>query len=126
MISGMPLIAAASGGHGDSVGVLGDVVVVLAVCVAFGLLALRLGQSVLVGYVLAGVLVGGPSSLGIVEDIQSFSFMGEVGIALLLFTVGLDLSFDKVRKFGRTALIAGTAQVATTTLVAGGVALAFD
>jgi CPA2 family monovalent cation:H+ antiporter-2 len=125
MIGAMPLIAAASGGHHESVGVLGDVVVVLAVCVIFGLIAQRLGQSVLVGYVLAGVLVGGPSSLGIVDDIQSFSFMGEVGIALLLFTVGLDLSFDKVRKFGRTALIAGTAQVTTTTVVAGGVALAF-
>lgn len=118
-------IFAASASHGDSIGVLGDVVVVLAMCVAFGLIAQRLGQSVLVGYVLAGVLVGGPSSLGIVDDIESFSFMGEVGIALLLFTVGLDLSFDKVRKFGRTALIAGTAQVASTTLVAGGVTMAF-
>ena len=67
----------------------------------------RLGQSVLLGYLLAGVLLGGPGSTGVIDDIESFSFMGEVGIALLLFTVGLDLPIAKVRRFGRTALVAG-------------------
>lgn len=124
MISGLPLVAA--GAHsGGSVEILVDVAIVLAMCVVFGLIARRLGQSVLVGYLLAGVLLGGPSSLGIVEDIGSFSFMGEVGIALLLFTVGLDLPFEKVRKFGRTALVAGGFQVVLTTLVAAAASVAF-
>ena len=101
-----------------------DIIIVLATCVAFGLVARRLGQSVLVGYLLAGVVLAGPSSLGIVDDISSFSFMGEVGVALLLFTVGLDLPLDKVRKFGGTALVAGSIQVVLTTAVTAAVALA--
>lgn len=108
-----------------SINVLVDLVIVLAACVVFGLIAQRLGQSVLVGYLLAGVVVGGPSSLGIVEDIESFSFMGEVGVALLLFTVGLDLPIDKVRKFGSTALVAGTLQCAFTAAAAMAIAMAF-
>jgi CPA2 family monovalent cation:H+ antiporter-2 len=117
-------LLAAGAAPSGSVDVLTDVVIVLGLCVVFGLIAERLGQSVLVGYLLAGVVVGGPSSLGIVDDIASFSFMGEVGIALLLFTVGLDLPLEKVRKFGGTALVAGSLQVALTTVAAGGVAIA--
>jgi CPA2 family monovalent cation:H+ antiporter-2 len=116
------LVAAAAAPSG-SIEVLVDVVIVLALCVAFGLAAQRLGQSVLVGYLLAGVVAGGPSSLGIVDDIDSFSFMGEVGVALLLFTVGLDLPFHKVRRFGRTALVAGTLQVVLTAAAAAAVAM---
>ncbi|MCW2920818.1 MAG: cPA2 [Thermoleophilia bacterium] len=117
-------LVAASTAPTGSVEVLTDVVMVLGLCVVFGLIAERLGQSVLVGYLLAGVAVGGPSSLGLVDDIQSFSFMGEVGIALLLFTVGLDLPLEKVRKFGSTALVAGSLQVVLTTIAAGAVAVA--
>jgi CPA2 family monovalent cation:H+ antiporter-2 len=117
------LVAAMAASSG-SVEVLVDVVIVLALCVAFGLAAQRLGQSVLVGYLLAGVVAGGPSSLGIVDDIGSFSFMGEVGVALLLFTVGLDLPFHKVRRFGSTAIVAGTLQVALATAAVAAVAVA--
>lgn len=105
-----------------SVGVLGDVVIVLALCVVFGLVARRLGQSVLVGYLIAGVVAGGPTSLRLIDDPASLSFMGEVGVALLLFTVGLDLPLSKLRKHGSTALAAGTGQVLLTSIVAGAIA----
>ncbi|MCW2922839.1 MAG: sodium/hydrogen exchanger [Thermoleophilia bacterium] len=117
------VVAAATHSPG-SIDVLTDVAIVLGTCVAFGLAAQRLGQNVLVGYLLAGVLLGGPSSLGIVDDIDSFSFMGEVGIALLLFTVGLDLPVAKVRKFGTTAVLAGGLQVALTCAATFGACLA--
>lgn len=106
----------------ESIDVLIDVGIVLALCVAFGLVAQRLGQSMIVGYLLAGVVVGGPS-LGIIDDIESFSFMGEVGVALLLFTVGLDLPLHKVQRYGRTALLAGTLQVGLTTAAVAAVAV---
>ncbi|MCB0878388.1 MAG: cation:proton antiporter [Thermoleophilia bacterium] len=105
-----------------SVGVLGDVVIVLALCVVFGLAARKLGQSVLVGYLIAGVVAGGPTSLRLIDDPASLSFMGEVGVALLLFTVGLDLPLSKLRKHGSTALAAGTGQVLLTSIVAGAIA----
>src|SRR5688572_4903365 len=62
-------LRAAATAPAGSVNVLMDVVIVLGMCVVFGLVAERLGQSVLVGYLLAGVVVGGPSSLGLVDDI---------------------------------------------------------
>jgi CPA2 family monovalent cation:H+ antiporter-2 len=116
-----PLLAAAAVSS-TSVDVLTELVLVLALCVVFGLVAQKLGQSVLVGYLLAGFVAGGPSSLGIVDEVESLSFMGEVGVALLLFTVGLDLPLEKVRKHSRTALVAGTLQVALTSIVAGAIA----
>lgn len=117
-------MVAATAQSSGSIDVLVDVAIVLGTCVAFGLVAQRLGQNVLVGYLLAGVLLGGPSSLGVVDDIESFSFMGEVGIALLLFTVGLDLPIAKVRAFGSTALVAGGLQVALTCGATMGVCVA--
>ncbi|MBC7460087.1 MAG: cation:proton antiporter, partial [Thermoleophilia bacterium] len=120
-LRGLPLHAAST--HSSGTATLTDIVLVLGVCVLFGLIAQRLGQSVLVGYLIAGVVLGGPGSLGIIDDINSFSFMGEIGIALLLFTVGLDLPVEKVRTFGSTALIAGGLQVALTCGAAMGVAM---
>jgi CPA2 family monovalent cation:H+ antiporter-2 len=120
-------LTAAVAANPSSIAGLVDVVIVLAGCVVLGLVMQKLGQSVLVGYLLAGVILGGPASLNVVDDVSNFSFMGEVGIALLLFTVGLDLPFDKVRKFGRMATIAGGLQVLLTTAAAGAVAdLVFD
>ena len=123
MIAAVLVAAAAAAEEAEeSVGVLSDVVVVLALCVVFGLVARRLGQSVLVGYLLAGFVAGSPTSLGLVDDTASLSFMGEVGVALLLFTVGLDLPIAKVRKHGMMALTAGSLQVLLTSVVAGAVA----
>jgi len=118
-----PLLAVAPQSSG-SVNVLTDLVIVLGLCVVFGLIMQRFGQSVLIGYLLVGVLVGGPASLDLIDDLKSFSFMGEVGIALLLFTVGLDLPLEKVRKFGSMAVIAGGVQVALTCAGASAVAYA--
>lgn len=114
------VVAAAATEHAEeSIGVLGNLVIVLALCVVFGLVARRLGQSVLVGYLLAGFVAGSPTSLKIIDDPSTLSFMGELGVALLLFTVGLDLPLAKVRKHGATALASGSLQVVLTSVAAG-------
>lgn len=115
----------AAGADPETIGMLVDISIVLGMCVVFGLAMQRIGQSVLVGYLLAGLLLGGPGSLGLVDDIESFSFMGEVGIGLLLFTVALDLPLERVRRFGRMAIVAGGVQVILTCALAAGVAMAF-
>ena len=109
---GDPLLAAAGGESvEEGTRVLLDIVAVLGACVLAGLLARRLGQSVLVGYLVAGIVLG-PSVSGIVRDLDSFTFIGEVGIGLLLFTIGLGLSLGRVGKVGTRALGAGFLQVA--------------
>ena len=92
---------------------LGLILVAAALCV---LLARRLRAPTIVAYILAGLVLGpGTGLLGAAEPIE---LIAEVGIVLLLFLVGLELSLDKIRDVGKTALIAGVGQIGLTT--AGG------
>ena len=68
----------------------------------------------IVCYILAGVILG--PLLHLVELDYSLKLISELGIALLLFLVGLELSLDKVRDLGRVALVLGGFQVLLTTL----------
>lgn len=74
----------------------------------------------IVVYLLAGLVVG--PLLGIVGMSSELQLVSETGIALLLFLVGLELSFAKIRDVGRVALLAGLGQMALT--LAGGYGLA--
>ena len=68
----------------------------------------------LVAYIIAGMALG--PATGIVIMDHSLEFISELGIALLLFLVGLELSFDKVRDLGKNALILGALQVGLTAI----------
>ena len=80
----------------------------------------------IVSYILAGLLLG--PVLGIVGITESVEIISEVGIALLLFLVGLELSLEKIKDVGKVAVVAGIGQVVFT--AAGGLAfcllLGFD
>lgn len=88
---------------------LGTIVVSAAVLVMLGRLV---RMPPIVVYLLAGVLIG--PVMGWVEMSPALTLISETGIALLLFLVGLELSFDKIRSVGKVALIAGTGQVIFT------------
>ena len=75
--------------------------------------ALRLPQ--ILSYMVAGLLLG--PATGVLEPEQSVALLSELGVALLLFLVGLELSVARVRDVGGTALSAGLAQVAVTALL---------
>jgi Kef-type K+ transport system membrane component KefB len=64
----------------------------------------------IVSYIFAGLTLG--PLLGLVQSNEPLHIISETGIALLLFLVGLELSFDKVRDVGRVALVTGVAQMA--------------
>lgn len=69
----------------------------------------------IVGYIAAGLVLG--PATGLLSVTEAVDLMAEVGIALLLFLVGLELSFEKVREVGRVVVLAGLAQVAATLVV---------
>jgi Kef-type K+ transport system membrane component KefB len=75
----------------------------------------------IVAFILAGLVLGPVT--GILELTGAIEIISEVGIVLLLFLVGLELSLDKIRDVGRVAVIAGLGQVAFT--AAGGFALSY-
>ncbi len=68
----------------------------------------------IVAYILAGLVLG--PGLGLVTVTEGVEVISEVGIALLLFIVGLELSLDKIRDVGKVAVVAGLGQVAFTAL----------
>src|SRR5262249_52554687 len=73
-------------------------------------------------FLLAGVLLG-PFGLGLVEDVQAVEALAQVGVVLLLFTVGLELSLSSLRRLGKAVWIAGPIQFAVVTVLASGLAV---
>lgn len=75
-----------------------------------GILFVRLKQPAIVGYILAGVLLG-PSLLGLVSDRKSISLLAELGVIMLLFVIGLELSVQRFSKVWRIALTTTLLQI---------------
>jgi CPA2 family monovalent cation:H+ antiporter-2 len=97
-------------------------VLLLAAAVVAGLLMRRIRQSVIVGYLIAGVLLG-PTGFNVVGSDEDVKLLSELGIALLLFSIGLEFSLARLRELGRIALGAGSLQIAGTALVVFAVVL---
>lgn len=92
---------------------LQDMAIVLAVAGATTILFNRLRQPVVLGYLLAGLIVGPYTPpFSYVHDGESLTLLGELGVIFLLFGLGLEFNFRKLRKVGATALVSGTLQVA--------------
>lgn len=92
--------------------------VVAAVAVAF----LRLPA--VAGFMLAGALVG-PSAFALVKEQHVVDVLAEIGVVLLLFTIGLEFSLERLRRIWKLVAIGGALQVGLTTLACLGIALAF-
>lgn len=104
----------------DSWRVLAQVLVVLCGATLLGLAVQRLKQNAVVGYLLAGVLLG-PRVLRVAESDGTVRMLAELGVALLLFTVGLEFSLKRLRALGATVAWLGALQIVAT---AGAVYLA--
>src|SRR3989442_11499693 len=65
-----------------------------------------------------GVLLG-PNALGLVSDVHRVEGLAEVGVILLLFTIGIEFSLNRLREMGRQVLVGGSLQVGLTVAVAG-------
>lgn len=117
----MPLLTAWT--DGSLLGDLGLIILGAAGCV---FLARLLNIPSIIAYIASGLLLG--PVFGLVSVSEGVEVISEIGIALLLFLVGLELSLDKIRDVGKVAVVAGIGQVVFT--AAGGMAfcllLGFD
>ncbi len=86
-----------------------------------------LRQPLIVGYILTGVLAG-PYLFNIIKSSEYIELFAKLGIAILLFIVGLSLKPDVIREVGKTSLITGLGQVIFTSLIGFGIMklLGFD
>ncbi len=96
--------------------ILWDILVLLAMALVLGTLAERLGQSVIVGYLIAGTLVG-PNVLGWISTQGELFNIAELGVALLLFAIGLEFSPHRLLSLGSIVLKAGSLQVVLTVVL---------
>ncbi|MCW8860408.1 MAG: cation:proton antiporter, partial [Deltaproteobacteria bacterium] len=73
-------------------GIAADIVIIVIAALIGGLIAQKLRQPLVLGYILAGVLIG-PFSAGVtVSDVHQGEKLAEIGVALLLFALGLEFS----------------------------------
>lgn len=103
--------------------VLRDLVILVAVAIPVVILAQRLRVPSVVGFLLTGIAIG-PNALGLVARPDSVASMAEVGVVLLLFTIGLELSLSRIVRMGQWVLRGGALQIVATIVVIGAVALA--
>ncbi|MFO7573387.1 MAG: cation:proton antiporter [Gaiellaceae bacterium] len=108
---------------GSSSELFADIAVILIVSALAGVIAVRLRQPLVVAFVVVGVLVG-PSVLGLVEPGDELELLSNLGVAVLLFVVGLKLDLHVIRRLGPVAVVVGCVQVALIALGGFVIALA--
>ena len=95
-------------------GIAGDIALILVAALLGGLVARRLGLPLILGYILAGVAVGPNTGGPTVSSVHDIELLAEIGVALLLFTIGLHFSLDELAPVRRVALFGTAAQMALT------------
>ena len=96
---------------------------ILGLAVLFGFLGQRFKQPLIIMFLATGILVG-PSVFGIVDSYESIALFAEIGIALLLFIVGLKLDLGLIRATGPVALATGVGQIVFTSAIGFIIAMA--
>ncbi|UXY16269.1 Kef family K(+) transporter [Chitiniphilus purpureus] len=106
------------------VSLITTIAVGLGLALIFGFLCARLKIPALVGYLLAGMVIG-PATPGFVADVHLAGQLAEIGVMLLMFGVGLHFSLDDLLAVRKIALPGAVVQITVATLLGMGVAMAW-
>ena len=101
--------------------VLRDFVILFSLAVVVVVLCHRVRLPAIVGFLITGVLAG-PSALGLIDDKESVELIAELGVVLLLFTVGIDFSLERLYRIRWVILVGGGLQVVLTLAITAAVA----
>jgi len=93
-----------------------DLIIVLAVAIAGGILARWLRLPIIIGYLVGGIAVG-PHGFSLVRDLGTINTLATIGVILLLFTLGLEFSLSELKRIGKVAVLGGIAQIVLTAAV---------
>lgn len=105
----------------QSIPVFQDLLTLLLTSVPIAFLFHRLRLPIIVGFMITGVVIG-PYSLGLISDVHAIELMAEIGVALLLFTIGLEFSIHRLLEMKRLVVLGGGLQVVITVLLASVIA----
>mmetsp|Transcript_4045 Transcript_4045/g.11724 ORF Transcript_4045/g.11724 Transcript_4045/m.11724 type:complete len:673 (-) Transcript_4045:1075-3093(-) len=100
-----------------------DLTVLITSSTGMGMVLETLRQPVINGYLIAGSIVG-PGGLQMIKELVQVESLAQVGVQLLLFTLGLEFSLSKLRAVRSVALVGGVMQILLTMVLAGGLASA--
>ncbi|HEY8340552.1 MAG TPA: cation:proton antiporter [Egibacteraceae bacterium] len=107
-----PLLAADAAAQEAAFGsLLGQASALLLAAALIGYVSIRLRVVPIAGFLVAGVLIG-PHGLGVVSDEQVVEMVAEIGIVLLLFTIGIEFSLERLLRIRRYVFLGGGAKVA--------------
>jgi len=106
-------------------GIASDIIIIVVAALLGALIAQRLKQPLILGYILAGVVVG-PYTGGItVGDIHEIELLAEIGVALLLFALGLEFSLSELKPVRNIALFGTPVQILLSIAFGFGLGLYF-
>lgn len=97
---------------------LTEITLVIVAALAGGLGLARLKQPPILGYILAGILLG-PSGMGLIQSREQVGLLAELGVLLLLFVVGMDLSLRTFKKTWVVSTLCTVFQVAASIFITG-------
>lgn len=125
----MSLLAASTEGY-DLALILGNLLIIILVARLAAELAERIKIPAVLGEIIAGIIIG-PSVLGLIDPIKHLDvanmvlLLGEIGVILLLFQVGLEMDLGEMAKVGKPALLVAVIGVAVPFAAGFGVTAAF-
>ncbi len=90
-----------------------DLLVILLASVPVAYLCLRMRLPLVVGFMLTGIAIG-PYGLGLISDVSGVEILAEIGVMLLLFSIGLEFSLARLREMKKLVLLGGGLQVGLT------------
>jgi len=97
---------------------LTEITLVIVAALAGGLGLAHLKQPPILGYILAGILLG-PSGIGLIHSREQVALLAELGVLLLLFVVGMELSLRTFKKVWVVSTLCTIFQIATSLLITG-------
>lgn len=103
--------------------IFGELSIIIGLAVIFASIMRLLKQPLLVGYILAGITAG--PILGLINNTDALESFSKIGIALLLFIVGLGLNPKVIKDMGKVALITGLIQVSSSTIIGATIVFLF-
>ena len=92
---------------------LNDIVIIFGLSIGILFICHRLHVPAIVGFLLAGILAG-PYGLGLLKAVHEVEILAEIGIVLLLFTIGIEFSLQRLLQIKKSVLMGGSIQVSLT------------
>jgi len=100
----------------ESIPLLKDMIILLGISVPISIVLTRIGLPTIVGFLLTGIIIG-PFGFGLVTEVHKIEVLAEIGVVLLLFTIGLEFKVSRMLKIKREAMLGGGLQLALTGLL---------